>query len=124
MVKQIQLGRVYFGMPKVTVETIDKTVTLQANTGDNLRRLLLNNGLSPYGKWSTLANCGGRGLCATCGIIPVQGVHKPVHWHDKLANDYRYPRLSCQIQVQEDMRIRLVTDKIMWGKRIKKATGD
>lgn len=110
-------------MLKVTVETVDKTVIIQANTGDNLRMLLLNNGLSPYGTWSKLANCGGRGLCATCGIIPIKGVHKPANWHDKLAAEYRYPRLSCQIKVQQDMHIQLISDKVMWGKRIKKATG-
>lgn len=114
-----RLGSV--GMPKVKVETDIQSHEFEVNAGDNLRKALLQQGISPYGSVSKTLNCGGRGLCATCGVIPINGVPSPKHWHDVLASNYRYPRLSCQIRVHKDMHIKLVSDKVMWGKRIKKA---
>lgn len=108
-------------MPKVKVEKGTERHTFTVETGANLRESLLEQGLSPYGKISRQVNCGGRGWCATCGIWPLDGVHHPRHWHDKWAKAYGYPRLSCQITVEQDMHIRLDTGKTMWGKRHKKA---
>jgi ferredoxin len=91
--------------------------TLSVLHGTNLRQALLKAGLSPYGALSRFGNCGGRGICATCGVRFSEGEPAPVHWHDRLAARYGYPRLSCQIAVTGDMTIRLLTDKVMWGKR-------
>lgn len=85
--------------------------------GANLRRALLDAGISPYGKLSQVANCGGRGLCATCGVWIETNEPAPVHWHDKLARRFGYPRLSCQITVYNDMTVRILDDKLMWGAR-------
>lgn len=87
--------------------------------GTNLRRTLLEHGHTPYATITQVLNCGGRGLCATCGVRIDPPAPKPRHWHDKLAAQYGYPRLSCQIKVERDLTVRLLPDKIVWGKRKK-----
>ncbi len=82
--------------------------------GSNLRRLLLDQDFSPYTRYTTHFNCGGRGLCATCGVWIEAGAPAPVHWHDKLADKFGYPRLSCQITTDAPMTIRKVKKKV-WG---------
>ncbi len=84
--------------------------------GANLRRTLLAAQISPYGTVTQKLNCGGRGLCATCGVQFETGEPDPLHWHDKLAQAGGYPRLACQISVDRDMTIRILTDKVLWGK--------
>lgn len=83
--------------------------------GANLRQVLLDAGLSPYGPLTRRANCGGNGLCATCGVW-LDPAPEPEHWHDRLAARYGYPRLSCQITVRGDLTVRLVP-KAIWGPR-------
>lgn len=92
---------------------------LEAQPGDNLRKVLLRNNLSPYGSISRNLNCSGRGLCATCGVRIRSGKADATHWHDKIGRKFGYPALSCKIWVQEPLEIRLLTDKKMWGKREK-----
>jgi len=90
---------------------------IEVNSGDNLRETLLAHGVSPYTSVTRRLNCGGRGLCATCGVWIDEAAPAPEHWHDRLAADFGYPRLSCQITVETDMTIRLVEDKVIWGGR-------
>lgn len=104
-------------MPNVRIITDSQEIILSVAYGANLRRVLLDSGLSPYAVLTKRANCGGRGLCATCGVWIDSGEPVPEHWHDKLAAQFGYPRLSCQITIREDMTIRLVKDKWIWGKR-------
>jgi len=89
---------------------------LTVERGRVLRDVLLEAGFSPYSRLTERANCGGRGLCATCGVRLVEEV-EPKHWHDKLAARFGYPRLSCQIEVDRDLRVSLINDKIVWGRR-------
>ena len=89
---------------------------LDVPAGANLRQVLLQHGYSPYVSLTQKLNCGGRGLCATCGVWIEQGESRPNHWHDRLAARYGYPRLSCQVQVEQDMEVWL-PPKIIWGKR-------
>ena len=91
----------------------------QVPIGQNLRTALLNNGISPYTEITRRFNCGGNGICATCGVWFEKNEPEPIHWHDWAANRYGYPRLSCQIFIQEDITIRLVP-KLIWGSRAKK----
>lgn len=95
----------------------DAETVLRVQHGANLRRTLLDNGLSPYTAITKRANCGGRGLCATCGVWFEDGEPAPEHWHDKAAAAFGYPRLTCQITVRDDMTIRLLEDKVIWGAR-------
>jgi len=93
----------------------DETRTLHAAHGANLRQTLLDAGISPYGSISKRLNCGGKGICATCGVlIADDNEPQPTHWHDKLAKRFGYPRLSCQIVIDRPLTIRIITDKRMW----------
>ncbi len=85
--------------------------------GVNLRRALVDAGLSPYAALTRQLNCGGRGLCATCGVWIEGAPLQPKHWHDRLAARFGYPRLSCQVAVTHDLTVRLVSDKHIWGRR-------
>lgn len=85
--------------------------------GSNLRQVLLGRGLSPYTRITRHLNCGGRGLCATCGVYLHPPAPAPVHWHDRAAAHWHYPRLSCQVVVTQPLTVELVADKVVWGKR-------
>lgn len=100
----------------VVVASEDTKTKLSIPAGTTLRDALLAADCSPYGRVSEYANCGGRGLCATCGVRLDDDV-KPDHWHDKLADRFGYPRLSCQVTVDRDMRVELLDDKLVWGGR-------
>lgn len=95
----------------------DETRILTAPHGANLRRTLLDAGISPYGSLSRRLNCGGRGLCATCGVWLDDGEPAPQHWHDVAAARFGYPRLSCQLTIERDMTVRILPDKTIWGPR-------
>ena len=105
------------GRHTVTVLADARVQTLEVPDGANLRQALLDAGLSPYARLTRQLNCGGRGLCATCGVWLEAGAPAPNHWHDQLAARFGYPRLSCQITVTGDLTARLVTDKRIWGRR-------
>lgn len=91
--------------------------TLVVPHGANLRQTLLDKGFSPYATLTRRLNCGGRGICATCGVWIEINEPAPLHWHDKLAAQYAYPRLSCQITIENDITVRLIDDKRIWGDR-------
>lgn len=101
----------------VTLAVLDGAdrTELSVECGRNLRRVLLEAGLSPYATATRRLNCGGRGLCATCGVRIRKGPD-PSHWHDRLADRFGYPRLSCQVRVDAPMTVELV-DKRVWGGR-------
>ncbi|GGO03433.1 2Fe-2S iron-sulfur cluster-binding protein [Haloarcula pellucida] len=100
----------------VTVETPDGAVhEVVAEEGRVLRDALLDAGISPHGRYARRLNCGGRGLCATCGVRLAE-TPDPDHWHDDLADRFGYPRLSCQLRVRDGMRVQ-VLDKRVWGGR-------
>lgn len=95
-----------------------QTDEIKVKKGQNLRKALLENGHSPYTAFTSRLNCGGRGLCATCGVYLLSSAPDPKHWHDKLAEKFHYPRLSCQITVEKEMTIE-IPEKVIWGKRKK-----
>ena len=101
-------------VPVVVVDGDERT-ELAVEPGRNLRRVLLDADLSPYARATRRLNCGGRGICATCGVRLRDGP-PPDHWHDRLAARFGYPRLSCQVTVEGAMTIELV-DKRVWGSR-------
>jgi ferredoxin len=101
----------------LTVLKDGHTFRLRAEPGANLRKILLDAGLSPYAPLTRRFNCGGRGICATCGVWILSPEVRPTHWHDRLAKRYGYSRLSCQVSIHCDMRIRLDTGKRIWGSR-------
>lgn len=95
----------------------EQETVLTVPDGANLRQTLLSAGLTPYTAVTRSLNCGGRGICATCGVHFEAGEPAPVHWHDKLAAQYGYPRLSCQIAIHTDMTVTILSDKVIWGAR-------
>nr|WP_284014696.1 2Fe-2S iron-sulfur cluster-binding protein [Halobaculum sp. DT92] len=105
------------------VRHADGEVLLRVEHGAMLRDALLaaderrdDVDLSPYARATERLNCGGRGLCATCGVRVVEGPDAD-HWHDRLAARFGYPRLSCRIRVVAPMTVELVADKRVWGGR-------
>jgi len=104
------------GAARVVVHHEDGTDEIAATPGEPLRDALLAAELSPYAALTETANCGGRGLCATCGVR-LRSRHDADHWHDRLAARFGYPRLSCQILVEDGMEVELVADKRVWGGR-------
>lgn len=102
----------------VTVRDEDTETEIEASRGEILRDVLLAAGVSPYTRYTGRLNCGGRGLCATCGvrIEECEGEYAPDHWHDALADRFGYPRLSCQLRLTEDITVR-IPEKRVWGGR-------
>jgi ferredoxin len=99
----------------VTVSYPDGVETLTVPDGTVLRDALREAGLSPHSRVGRRLNCGGRGLCATCGVR-LADPPDPDHWHDDLADRFSYPRLSCQIRVTRDLRV-TIPEKLVWGGR-------
>ncbi|MDT3433272.1 2Fe-2S iron-sulfur cluster-binding protein [Haloarcula sp. 1CSR25-25] len=97
----------------VTVISGDETTTIEVERGTNLRDALLQRGYPVYGTVSQYANCGGRGLCSTC-TVEVDPAPEPTHWHDAAAVRFGYPRLSCCIEVEHPLTVRLL-EKHIWG---------
>jgi len=97
----------------VTVRDGERKATIHVQEGRVLRDALLSHDFQVYGSVSRRANCGGRGLCGTCGVR-VQEAPEPEQWHDAAAERWGYPRLSCQIQVREPLTVELV-EKVVWG---------
>ena len=102
----------------VTVVVVDgeDRHELSVPEGANLREALLEANLSPYAPLTERANCGGRGLCATCGVRVQEDV-APTHWHDRLAERFGYPRLSCQLEATDGLVVELDREKRVWGRR-------
>jgi len=97
----------------VTVVDGEEETVLEVRPGRNLREVLREYGFEVYGSVSCLANCGGRGLCGTCGVRLEDGP-EPDHWHDRAAERWGYPRLSCRVAVDGPMTVELV-EKVVWG---------
>jgi ferredoxin len=101
----------------VSVEDDGEECLLTAPTGATLRDVLVDAGKSPYTRLTERLNCGGRGLCATCGVrIDESTEPEPTHWHDDVASRWGYPRLCCQIRLESDLRVR-IPQKVIWGRR-------
>nr|WP_245903011.1 2Fe-2S iron-sulfur cluster-binding protein [Salinigranum rubrum] len=100
----------------MVVRHADGETVIDALPGRTLRDVLREHGLSPYTRLTERANCGGRGLCATCGVRIREGPG-PDHWHDRLADRFGYPRLSCQVDVRAGMVVELDEEKVVWGRR-------
>jgi ferredoxin len=101
---------------RITVYDGERICEFEAREGEILRDRLLDTGCSPYTRLTGRANCGGRGLCATCGVRLSENVPPPAHWHDRLADCFGYPRLSCQVRIDRDLMV-VVPEKSVWGER-------
>jgi ferredoxin len=100
----------------VTVYHAGDSTALTVDHGTVLRDALRAAGISPHSSVGSRLNCGGRGLCATCGVRFLTGDPTPEHWHDSLAGRFGYPRLSCQVRVTDAMTVR-IPETLVWGGR-------
>ena len=101
----------------VRVRDGDEEETLSVERGTVLRDALREAGYEVYAPAAKLANCGGRGICAACGVRVTDSAGESPeadHWHDALAARYGYPRLSCQLTVDGPLTVELI-EKRYWG---------
>lgn len=85
--------------------------TVDCKSGETLRQVLLDNGLSPHVGVANALNCGGNSTCGTCAVRVVDGdvgertaiedVRLRIATHD----DTGEVRLACQYEVTEDVVI-------------------
>lgn len=93
-------------MPTVTAQG----KTIQCKTGQNLRRVLLKQGINVYNGKAALINCRGIGSCGTCAVR-IEGEVSEANWRDRTRrslpphNSSRNLRLACQTQVLGDIRV-------------------
>jgi ferredoxin len=102
-------------MPVITLTNEGKTI--EAPAGANLRKTLLQHGVTPYRGLDRLLNCMGNGLCGTCrvevadgkGVSPITPLEEsalvgflPVYGRQIPKN----VRLTCRATVTGDMTLR------------------
>ena len=93
-------------MPNITFN--DQTI--QCESGDNLRRVLMKAKLPLYNGIANLIHCRGMGTCGTCAVR-VEGEVSPVtrveNWRLGFPPHRRKNglRLACQCQVLGDLKI-------------------
>ena len=102
-------------MPVITLANENKTI--EVPVGANLRRALLNNGVSPYIGIAKLINCRGFELCGTCRVEVVDGKGASPRREDEeqtlISSTPFYARkieknirLSCQVSVTGDIKVK------------------
>lgn len=94
-------------MPNVTIEQTGQT--LEVASGTTLLQALDQHGVAIN------HDCGGNGVCGTCRVFVTQGMEslgQPTQIEQFLIDRYSTStaetRLSCQVEVQQDLRIRLM----------------
>ncbi len=112
-------------MPVITLSNEGKTI--EVPVGANLRRALLNNGISPYIGVAKLINCRGFELCGTCRVEVVDGKGASPKREDEeetlISSTPFYARkieknirLACQTSVVGDIAVKtypnVVLDKV------------
>ncbi len=86
--------------------------TLNVNSGQNLRKLALANGISLYRGINKLINCRGQGLCGTC-MVEVYA-NRPADlsprtgMEEQQLKNYSNPklRLACQVVVHGSVQVK------------------
>lgn len=102
-------------MPVLTL--VNEGKSFEIAEGANLRKALLNNGISPYVGKDRFLNCLGNGLCGSCRVEVVDGKGAPSMSPNEeealigMAPFYarkipKNVRLACRIEVKQDMTIK------------------
>jgi ferredoxin len=84
--------------------------TIKCKEGENLRKILLRNGVDLYNGNAKVINCRGIGSCGTCAV-KVGGLVSEANWRDKTRRSLppHSPttdlRLACQTQVLGDVKV-------------------
>lgn len=80
---------------------------VQAEHGQSLRAVLREHDLSPHGWLTEHVNCRGEGHCAACAVEVDIGGGEADQWLDAFLDEKNAGRLACQIEVTEDMAVRV-----------------
>lgn len=89
-------------------------MTIKCLKGQSLRDVLLGSGLDVYGGKAKLTNCGGGGVCGTCGVgvIAEDWEERPAFEAQKLKKYDSTCRLSCNTKVEGDCEVIISPPKI------------
>ena len=97
------------------------STTVKCKKGENLRKVLLRNNLTPHNR-SFFFSCQGIGSCGTCAVEVIRGHAGPVTGMEKWR--LRFPphksgphpmRLACQVSVSTDLEIKKWPG--LWGEK-------
>lgn len=94
-------------MHTVAVKDGDAWHDLEVQHGRSLRAVLREHNLSPHGWLTRHLNCDGQGHCSACAVEVDVGAGPPDQWLDRFLNENGAGRLSCQIDVTQDMAVRV-----------------
>lgn len=94
---------------------------LEAAPGENLRKVLLKHGLSPYNGKAKYLNCRGLGSCGTCAVELKPSPSSPQTFMEKWR--LAFPphkagnelRLACQCSVEADVEV--IKHPGFWGEK-------
>ena len=78
-------------------------LAIEARVGDNLRQVLLDNGVEVYqGMKQKLGNCGGAGQCTFCAVdfLECEGWAERSEYEDKKLKKFQIARLACLNNIQ------------------------
>ena len=101
-------------MPKITAETANGTVSFDCEPGTKLVLCLEDNGVD------ILHRCGGNSRCTTCRVEVLSGDAGEVGDAEKTvlaskADMTEKSRLSCQIRVNDDLHVEVVSQASVKG---------
>ncbi len=101
-------------MPKVTAETAEGTRELAAEAGRKLVLVIEDGGVD------ILHRCGGNAKCTTCRVEVLDGDPGEMQEaeRNRLASETGLAenvRLSCQVHVQSDLRVRVINQSSVRG---------
>ena len=92
----------------ITVEFEGRKI--ECEVGDNLRKVLLKNRLSPYNGIAATVNCHGLGTCGTCAVkiegpVSAQSARESIRLSFPPHSSGSGLRLSCQTKVLGDIKV-------------------
>ena len=101
-------------MPTITAETANGTETFEAPEGKKLVLAIEDAGID------ILHRCGGNARCTTCRVEVLEGDAEEMHdlERNRLALEAELAdnvRLSCQIHLQNDLRVRVINQSSVRG---------
>jgi ferredoxin len=93
-------------MPKIQAETANGLVETEAPEGKKLVLVIEDAGID------ILHRCGGNARCTTCRVEILEGERNRLAVEAELAPN---TRLSCQIRVKNDLKVRVINQSSVRG---------
>ena len=93
------------------IHFVKENITVEANSGHNIRKIAKQHGVSVYQGMSKLLNCRGSGMCGTCvielddaaNVSPKRRVEEKLLVKNKMNGGNH--RLACQCQAYGDVSV-------------------